>query len=160
LAVDPRDRYQTVGEFWDDLTQALDLTGEVGTVSIRHQQQTFGASGVALDSLAPPASAVVDLTPALAPRRSPAASSATRGSGAISDSAVSVYPRPSIWKALGRAFSFLGVSVVITALDRIVARTTGVPLTLGPVHLSWVAGGFMVVALGMAVAVIKRAMDE
>jgi serine/threonine protein kinase len=36
LAVDPRERYQAVGAFWDDLTQALGIQEEVGgPVSIR-----------------------------------------------------------------------------------------------------------------------------
>lgn len=200
LAVDPRERYQTVGEFWDDLTEALDLIGAVGAVSLRHQQLAASPGSAELDSLAPPQSTTVDLTPAVAQRRPPAASPSlreapavagvrspalarpahaktpqpvtqplirtpaatplTRGAGAVQEQAVSGYPRRSIWKELTRAFSFMGVSIVITVLDRVVARSTGVPLTLGPVHLSWVAGGFMVLALGMAISVIMRAMDE
>ena len=83
-----------------------------------------------------------------------------RGAGNLPEPAVSAYPRRSIWKALGPALSFMAVSVLITVLDRAVAHMTGVPLTLGPVHLSWVAGGFMVIALGLAVSVLKRAMDD
>ncbi|HXS16132.1 MAG TPA: serine/threonine-protein kinase [Polyangiaceae bacterium] len=206
LAVDPRSRYQTVGEFWDDLTRALDLTAEVGTVSLRHDQLSSVQLNSGLDSLAP-AQTPADLTPALAPRRpapaiadslraSPPGAAArpasaaqpgaaarpmpakaplpmtqplvhtslatplARGAGNLPEPAVSAYPRRSIWKALGPALSFMAVSVLITVLDRAVAHMTGVPLTLGPVHLSWVAGGFMVIALGLAVSVLKRAMDD
>lgn len=63
LAVDPRQRQQTVGEFWDALTEALGLASELGKISMRSQPEvprrerkadTFG-------SIAPPAPAPASL---------------------------------------------------------------------------------------------------
>ncbi len=57
LAVDPRDRYQGVGAFWDDLVVALGVEREVGgRVSIEHQRQRQGSgrATTGLDSIRPP----------------------------------------------------------------------------------------------------------
>lgn len=227
LAVDPRQRYQSVGEFWDTLTAALGLHDELGPVSLRRSSSARNTSN--LDSLAP-SDGRSDLTPALAapkpakfppgsklaptPAPPPAASSGpraessarhhspaaptrpllqdppqihaepfiqgpmhvssqqlipttgssshvTRLTKAYDDpTTVSGYPRRSVWKELSPAFSLMALSVAVTVLDRAVAYTKGVPLTVGPVHASWIAGGCMIIAIGMVVSVLKRAMDD
>jgi len=59
LAVDPRERYQAVGEFWDDLTLALGLRRELGTVATRSPSgRAATASESGPDSGFPPASAL------------------------------------------------------------------------------------------------------
>ena len=57
LAVDPRDRYQSIGEFWDGLSLALDLRHEVGTISTRPSapRPTRAITGSGFDSVMPPA---------------------------------------------------------------------------------------------------------
>jgi serine/threonine-protein kinase len=58
LAVDPRDRYQTVGAFWDELTAALGLQRELGAVSARAgdlSPKRRGKSTDGFDSILPPA---------------------------------------------------------------------------------------------------------
>lgn len=55
LAVDPRRRYQSVGEFWDELTEALGLAARVGSVALRDSSSSLGArSSAGLESVAPP----------------------------------------------------------------------------------------------------------
>lgn len=68
LAVDPRDRYQSVGEFWDDLVVALGVQREVGgRVSIEHQRQRQGSgrATTGFDSVRPPASVALEPPPSL-----------------------------------------------------------------------------------------------
>jgi eukaryotic-like serine/threonine-protein kinase len=57
LAVDPKTRYQSVGEFWDALTLALGLRQELGGVLVRPQVgRGHVSSEVSLDSATPPLS--------------------------------------------------------------------------------------------------------
>jgi eukaryotic-like serine/threonine-protein kinase len=73
LAVDPVNRYQSVGAFWDDLTSALGIQNEVGAVSIhRAQARSSGRATTGIDSVAPsPGIADLDVMP---PARAPLAS--------------------------------------------------------------------------------------
>lgn len=67
LAVDPVNRYQSVGAFWDALSQALGIQHEVGVVSIQ-AGQLHGAgratTGTGLDSVRPaPSQHNIDVRP-------------------------------------------------------------------------------------------------
>jgi hypothetical protein len=50
----------------------------------------------------------------------------------------------------------MALSIALTVLDRTHSATRGVPVELGPLKLSWVAAGLMVVAISIAVKVIVR----
>jgi eukaryotic-like serine/threonine-protein kinase len=76
LALDPRDRTQTVGEFWDALTAALGIQQSTGRVSIKDPaNQPKRAVTAGFESIAPPereAAAVAAKPPAPAPLAQPA----------------------------------------------------------------------------------------
>lgn len=58
LAVDPRDRYQSVGGFWDDLTRALAIHHEVGgpvSIDTQRKRPGSGRATTGFDSIRPPA---------------------------------------------------------------------------------------------------------
>lgn len=68
LAVDPRERYQSVGEFWDDLTSAIGIQLEVGgPISVDSQRKRLGSgrATTGFDSIRPsaPAGASVVASP-------------------------------------------------------------------------------------------------
>lgn len=70
LAVDPRDRYQSVGEFWDDLTLALGIQSEVGgpvSHSSQRLRQGSGRVTTGFDSIRPPSAAAPVRGPARVP---------------------------------------------------------------------------------------------
>lgn len=72
LAVDPRERYQSVGEFWDDLTLALGIQQEVGgpiSIDVQRKRGSSGRSTTGFDSIRPPA--LVGVSPSGPPRRAP-----------------------------------------------------------------------------------------
>lgn len=72
LAVDPRARYQSVGEFWDDLCGALSIEQEVGGPISIHAQRKGSASGRAttgFDSIRPQGS--IAASRPVPPRREP-----------------------------------------------------------------------------------------
>lgn len=68
--------------------------------------------------------------------------------------------RPSLLKALGPALALVALSVAFTLLDRAFAHSRGIPLSFGPVRASWVAGGFMVVALITGIGAIRRNWED
>ncbi len=205
LALDPRSRYQTIGEYWDDLTEALGLKREIGVVSTSRGGASIGAVKASIDSLMPPPdrakpeqftpprpqlkrelnsppSRTVDrrrdqdpaqIHSSFSSSSSQVAAQATRPTQGEMPVALSrprpvpaqptiysSYPRPSIWKALSPSLALIALSIAVTVLDRAIAHTRGVPLTIGPVHASWVAGGCMVAAIATAVSVLRRAMDD
>jgi serine/threonine protein kinase len=60
LAVDPRERYQSVGEFWDDLTLAIGIQQEVGgpvSVDSQRKRPGGGRATTGFDSIRPAAPA-------------------------------------------------------------------------------------------------------
>lgn len=209
LAVDPRDRYPAIAEFWDDLVIALGLRRELGTFGARPPSLRAESRGAGLDSAIPPLSSVSsdELTPMVsragapearvplrgAPQslgRAPLPSSAGAGSIAVRprlDSSAqgprtsragaatglelqavsrrprslprSLRPERSLWKALSPAFSLFVLSLAVTLLDRAYAETRGLPLNLGPIRTSWIAGAIMIAAIAHAVVVIRRDVD-
>jgi len=54
LAVDPVERYQSVGEFWDNLTAVLGIQSDVGRVAIQHVRTRGGRATTGFDSVRPP----------------------------------------------------------------------------------------------------------
>lgn len=68
--------------------------------------------------------------------------------------------RSSLMKALGPALSLVALSVAFTFLDRAFAYSRGVPLSLGPVRASWVAGALMIAAIYFAVGAIRRHWED
>lgn len=51
------------------------------------------------------------------------------------------------------------LSLAITVLDRTFAESRGIPLSLGIIRASWVAGGVMIVAITLGVLTLRRDMD-
>lgn len=182
LAVDPRKRYQSVGEFWDQLTFALGLSAEIGTVSLSGHALPATQNADSLDSIIPPKKpAGPELSsrhsgPIQAVNQRLAAASSTKIANkdrrAISLDTISLppatwhsthasqYPSGSIWKALSPSIALFLLSLALTASDRICAYYRGIPLAVGPVQASWIAGACMVLALIRAAAVLKRAMND
>jgi serine/threonine protein kinase len=68
--------------------------------------------------------------------------------------------RESMLKALGPALSLVALSVAFTLLDRAFAHSRGIPLSIGPIRVSWVAGGVMVLAILAAVGAIRRQWED
>lgn len=112
LALDPRERTQTVGEFWDSLTAALGIVSETGRVAIKDRQlEPKRAVTTGFESIAPagadrgpapkeaapaaPARAAVPVQPA--PARAPAAApSAEAGPRPPLPSVSGAGPRPPL----------------------------------------------------------------
>ncbi len=211
LAVDPKDRYQSVGDFWDELTGALGVQRDVGgPVSFRHQRSSKRAT-TGFDSVRPPpivpelpdvgasqTQLKVPVPGALPAPSIPGAFSAPVGGGygakvsplrssqgeqarAPLDSGfgggmpLASRPRPipyqshrsyapqaqhSVMKALSPAFSLIALSVALTLLDRAHAHARGVPFSIGGIQVSWVAGGFMVLALITGFLALRRTWED
>ncbi|MCH2111078.1 MAG: serine/threonine protein kinase [Polyangiaceae bacterium] len=114
LAVDPRVRYQTVGEFWASLGQAL--TGPVAT-GLRGAEPIQGAQAAQVQRSA--AERGIQASRPLLPARAAA---------------------PSLAKRLSPAFALLLLSAAISLLSRAWLTTKGGILAFGPLKASWVAG--------------------
>jgi serine/threonine protein kinase len=113
LALDPRHRTQTVGEFWDGLTAALGITSETGKVAIKDRKPPpKHAVTAGFESIAPggpdrgpdpkeaaPAAPAVPVVPAqpapvARPAERPAAAPAARAAAAAPNAPVG--PRPPL----------------------------------------------------------------
>lgn len=182
LALDPKDRYQTVSAFWDDLVKALGLSQELSLISLtgRAASGVQGGAVSGLDSVFPPperaqrgpnpgASAPTQLaeSPRVAPAARPALPSVQiRPEPAIASASPSPRARPAIhsspnqhwFRDLSPAFSLLVLSIALRVLDRFWASQTGAGLSLGPWKLSWLAAGVMVLALLRGISAVKRMM--
>lgn len=176
LAVDPRERTQTVGEFWDGLTAALGIRARVGSISQKETQ----AGGrrlvtVGFESVAPRAPEV----PLAVPRSPEIRVAGSRGadlrdansrsadsrggeprpplsSGVLSQPRSAAAVRPSAWKQLSPALALGALSLALTGLDRAYIAVHGTALSLGPIRTSWVAAGVMLLALVSAAQVLLK----
>lgn len=181
LAVDPRARYGSIAEFWDDLVQAVGLQRELLPLGARSSSKRMRDRD---PNAKAPRESVEEPTPLVArtaPVRPVSAGAGPRprlDSGAnerrpafssgLELQAISRRPRSfhrslrpgrSLWRALSPSMALFVLSLAITVLDRTFAESRGIPLSLGIIRASWVAGGVMIVAITLGVLTLRRDMD-
>ncbi len=178
LAVDPRGRYQSIGAFWDTLSDALGLINEVGHVSAQ-RQRSIDHLTTGLESVVPPPrkalglegaapstvgtrqrhQAPTELEPSLPPNFSPARARPSRPDSGRSPYALTS-ERPTLWRSMSPATSLLCFSLALTLFDRAILYSRGTPFAFGPLRASWLAAICMLTALVWGGVVLKRAVVE
>jgi serine/threonine-protein kinase len=183
LAIDPRDRYQDAGAFWDALTAAMDdcapLVSDPGykaTVAMdphdgsqRHGELDLGEAGPSLSlelaSVPPSASAETryELGRGGAPQE---VSQVPRTGGSLrprfSDiplqlPPVSVRPRRALWIACLVPATAVLAGIALAALGQYYAATSGKVFSIGPLRLGWLT---VPLVLAGSAALIARFMPR
>lgn len=154
LAIEPRDRYQSVRDFWSELNRSVTTNtadgaprslSERSKTKMEHAARLPSPAAVARPALAPKGSLRLEVNPvsvrppALPPRPKP--------------------HTPSLLKTLTPALLLVALSIALTLVDRVFVLSRGIPLSLGPIRTSWIAGGVMVVAIATGVSALRRSYD-
>jgi eukaryotic-like serine/threonine-protein kinase len=177
LAVDPRHRYQSVGEFWDDLTVALGIQREVGgpvSYSSQRLRQGSGRATTGFDSLRPPSVGNIENTsehlahlpvPHLAPTEVRQAGSASSEFELVSPAAFHAEPQSQAARMRLESYVDSGPGVAVGGGMHVVAsRPRPRPLaqhSWAPSHkpslMKALSPALALVALSVAVTLLDRA---
>lgn len=171
LAVDPRERYASIAEFWDDLVSGLGLRRELGTFGSRPASLRAETPEIGLDSAIPPLSnlSLDEPTPALSRVGTSEPRAPSRGAGApargplpSTAGAQSLPGRPRLESSTRGPHVSRPGSATGLELQTVSRRPRSLPRSLRPERSLWKAlsPALALFALSLAVTVLDRAFAE